>query len=117
MMSGLREEKAVIPSKLAAELKYYMRNHAEEQKVIPLSEKAVFNAVKDHGLSLGLDLNPHALRKWCASYWERKGEIGMVNFVLRHNSTILKDRYVAPLSIEEVKGKQEIMEEELFNSK
>jgi len=112
--SGLSEEKAVIPSKLAAELKYYMRNHAEEQKVIPLSEKAVFNAVKNHGSSMGLDLNPHALRKWCASYWERKGEIGMVNYVLRHNSAKLRDRYVAPLSIEEVVGKQEMMEEELF---
>ena len=114
MMSGLSEEKAVIPSKLAAELKYYMRNHTEEQKVIPLSEKAVFNAVKNHGLYLGLDFNPHALRKWSASYWERKGEIGMVNYVLRHSSAKLRDRYVAPLSIEEVMEKQEIMEKELF---
>jgi integrase len=112
--SGLREERAVIPSKLAVELKFYMRNHTEEQKVIPLSEKAVFNAVKNHGLCSGLDLNPHSLRKWCASYWERKGEIGMVNYVLRHNSPSLRERYVAPLSIEEVMGKQEIMEEELF---
>jgi integrase len=114
MKSGLKEEKAVIPSKLAVELKYYMRNHAEEQKVIPLSEKAVFNVVKNHRLSLGLDLNPHALRKWCASSWERNGEIGMVNFVLRHNSTNLRDRYVAPLTIEEVTTKQEIIDKELF---
>jgi integrase len=112
--SGLKEEKAVIPQKLAVELKFYLRNHAEEQKVISLSEKAVFNAVKNHGLCSGLDLNPHALRKWCASYWERKGEEGMVNYVLRHNSAKLRDRYVAPLSIEEVMSKQEIMEEELF---
>jgi len=114
--SGLKEEKAVIPSKIAVELKFYLRNHAEEQKVIPLAEKAVFNAVKNHGLSMGLDLNPHALRKCCASYWERKGEIGMVNYVLRHSSAKLRDRYVAPLSIEEVIGKQEIMEE-LFERK
>ena len=38
----------------------------------------------------------------------------MVNFVLRHNSTKLRDRYVAPLVIEEVTTKQEIMEKELF---
>jgi len=56
--SGLKEERALIPSKVAVELKYYMRNHAEEQKVIPLAGKAVFNAVKNHRLSLGLDLNP-----------------------------------------------------------
>ena len=99
------------------ELKYYIRNHAEEQKVISLSGKATFNAVKNHGLTLGLDLNPHALRKCCASYWERKSEAGMVNFVLRHNVTRLKDRYVAPLAIEEVMKKQEIMEEELFERK
>ena len=113
--SGLKEEKAVIPSKLAVDLKFYMRNHTEEQKVIPLSEKTVFNAVKDHGLSMGHDLNPHALRKWCT--WERKGEIGMINFVLRHNSTKLKDRYVAPLTIKEVMTKQEIMENELLERK
>jgi integrase len=112
--SGLKAEKAVIPQKLASELKFYIRNHSEEQKVIPLSEKAVFNAVKNHGLSLGLNLNPHALRKWCASYWERKGEIGMVNYVLRHNSEKLRDRYVAPLTIKEVTTKQEIIEKELF---
>lgn len=35
----------------------------------------------------------------------------MVNFVLRHNSTKLKDRYVAPLFIEEAMEEQEIMEE------
>jgi hypothetical protein len=57
------------------------------------------------------------LRKWCASYWERKGKIGKVNFVLCHNSTNLKDRYVAPLMVEEVTGKQEIMEEKLFERK
>jgi integrase len=68
-------------------------------------------------LSLGLDLNPHALRKWCASYWERKGEIGMVNYVLRQNSAKLRDRYVAALSAEEIMGKQEIMKEDLFERK
>jgi len=115
--SGLKEERALIPSKVAVELKYYMRNHAEEQKVIPLAGKAVFNAVKNHGLSLGLDLNPHALRKWCASYWERKGEIGMVNYVLRHSSVKLRDRYIAPLTVEEVMKKQKIMEDNLFNFK
>ena len=112
--SGLKEEKAVIPTRIVAELRFYMRNHTEEQKVIPLAEKAVFNAVRNHGASLGLDLNPHALRKWCASYWERKGEDGMVNFVLRHSSVNLKGRYVAPLTVEEAMGKQEILEKELY---
>jgi integrase len=115
--SGLKEEKAVIPSKLAVELKFYMRNHAEGQKAISLSEKAVFNAVKNSGLSLGLDLNPHGLRKWCITYWSRKGDHGMVNFVSRHKTVNLENRYVAPLNVEEVLGKQEIMKEELFERK
>ncbi len=34
--------------------------------------------------------------------------------MLRHNSAKLRDRYVAPLSVEEVMSKQEIMEEDLF---
>ena len=38
-----------------------------------------------------------------------------LNYVLRHNSAKLRDRYVAPLSIEEVMDKQEIMEEDLFD--
>jgi hypothetical protein len=54
------------------------------------------------------------LRKWCASHWERKGEEGMVNFVLRHSSVNLKGRYVAPLTVEEVMEKQEILEKELY---
>jgi integrase len=111
--SGLKEETAVIPARIAAELRFYMRNHTEAQRVIPLAEKAVFNAVRNHGSSLGLDLNPHALRKWTASYWERKGEEGMVNFVLRHSSVNLRGRYVSPLTVEEVIGKLETLENEL----
>jgi len=41
--AGLEEEKAVIPSKLAGELKFYLRNHTEEQKVIVLSWFVVFD--------------------------------------------------------------------------
>jgi len=41
-------------------------------------------------------------------------KVAMVNYMLRHNSAKLRDRYVAPLSIEEAVEKQEIMEKELF---
>ena len=85
--------------KTAFELKYYMRSRTEEQKVISLSEKAVFNAAKNHGSSLGLDLNPHALRKWCITFWSRKGDQAMLNFVSRHKTVNLEDRYVAPLTL------------------
>jgi integrase len=37
--SGLKEEKAVIPSKLAVELKYYMRNHADERSFSLLPQR------------------------------------------------------------------------------
>jgi len=94
-----------------------MRNHAGEEKVIPLSEKAVFNAVKNHGLSLGLDLNPHALKKWCITYWSRKEEQAMVNFVSRHKTVNLESRYVAPLTVDETIEIQKIMEEEPFERK
>src|SRR4030042_2235216 len=116
MMSGMKEEKAVIPQKLAVDLKYYLSNHTEEKKVISLSEKAVFNAVKNHGLSLGLDLNPHALRKWCITFWSRKGDQAMLNFVSRHRTVNLEGRYVAPLTVDEAIEKQRIMEDDLFNS-
>lgn len=104
--SGKSEEIAVIPQTIAC--------RPEKGYIIPVTEIAISKAIASHGKQAGLNLNPHKLRKWCTSYWERKNEPGMVNFVLRHSAVNLKDRYIAPLSIEEVMEKQEIIEGELF---
>lgn len=112
--SGKKEETAVIPQIVADRLALFLADRKEKDNIIPVTEIAIYKAVSSHGKALGLDIGPHSLRKWIASYWERKGEYGMVSFVLRHSATKLRDRYVAPLTTEEAMAKQELMEKELF---
>jgi len=111
--SGKREEIAVIPAIVSQYIDAVRRQ--PEMNVITMSESSVYMAVRRHGRRFGLHIGTHDLRKWCASYWERMGEYGMVNFVLRHSATQLRDRYVAPLSVEEAIAKQNLLEKELFN--
>lgn len=108
--SGKREEQAVIPQSVADRLAVYLKGKPDKSNIIPVTEIAIFKAVQDHGKKVGLKIGPHSLRKWCASFWERQNDAGMVRFVLRHAGTGLRDRYVALPSIEEAMEKQEIME-------
>lgn len=112
--SGRREEIAVIPTTVAVRLTAYTKGKPDKANIIPVTEIAIFKAVQSHGKKVGIDIGNHSLRKWCASYWERKNEAGMVKFVLRHAGTSLRDRYVALPTIEEVMEKQEVMEKEVF---
>lgn len=114
--SGKKEEIAVIPAKVAERLSQFVRDMKEKERIIPVTEIAIFKAVQAHGKALGLDIGNHSLRKWCASYYARKNEPGMENFVLRHSASKLRDRYVAPLTIEEAIDKQVVMEGELYES-
>jgi integrase len=111
--SGKLEEIAVIPETVSVKLQSQLVGH-KDRLIIPVKEITIFKAVKSHGKRFKLDINNHYLRKWAASYWERKNEFGMVNFLLRHSATQLRDRYVAPLNIQEVMDKQEILEKELL---
>ena len=111
--SGKLEEIAVIPETVSVKLQSQLVGH-KDRLIIPVKEITIFKAVKSHGKRFKLDINNHYLRKWAASYWERKNEFGMVHFVLRHSSINLKDRYIAPLNIQEVMDKQEILEKELL---
>jgi integrase len=112
--SGKLEEIAVIPETVSVRLQSQLAGKHKDSLIIPVKEITIFKAVKSHGKRFKMDINNHYLRKWAASYWERKNEFGMVHFVLRHSSINLKDRYIAPLNIQEVMDKQEILEKELL---
>jgi integrase len=112
--SGKDEEIAIIPQTVSERLNEYIRDKDGNDNILPITEIAVSKAIASHGKQIGLKLNPHALRKWCVSFWTRKNEEGMANFILRHHISRLRDRYVAPLIIEEVMEKQKILEIELF---
>jgi integrase len=99
--SGGKEEVAVIPSTVAIRLAKYLEWRKDKDLLIPVAEMSIYDAMRTHGKRLGIKISNHSLRKWVASFWERKGETGMVQFVLRHHPSKLRDRYVAPLTVEE----------------
>jgi integrase len=108
LKSGNAEEIAVIPQYVARRLERYAKAFEPEDRLFDIQRVAVFKALKVRRQ------NPHALRKWCITYWNRKGREDMVQFVSRHSKTTLRDRYVAPLTPQEAVRKQDIMEKELF---
>lgn len=99
--SGRPYEHAVIPGAVALHVKLLAKDFSENQKIFEATRQYVGKMVQRHGKDMGLKISPHALRKWCATFWQRKGEDAMVAFMLRHASGSLKDRYVAPLTVEE----------------
>ncbi len=117
--SGRDIEFAVIPENLASSLRAHISlNRLEPDKpIFPTTRSVVNKLLNRHSKKLRLNLSPHDLRRWAASFWERKGEIGMMRFVLRHSfvkassGAVLIDplasRYISMLSIEEAKDKQD----------
>jgi len=114
--SGRKEEFAAIPSWVSERLSEFLTGVGREDKIFPISYSTVHGVIRAHARWVGLDIAPHHLRKWCATFWNRIGEYSMTNFVLRHSSTKVNDatlittlgaRYVAPLSPLEVMEKQD----------
>ncbi len=114
--SGRVKEVAVIPSWVETRLRDYAQGLEAAERIFPVSYSAVYNMTTTNSMKTGVRFSPHYLRKWCASYWSRQGEIAMANFVLRHSCTrafgatvitSLGARYIAPLSPEEALEKQD----------
>ncbi len=122
--SGRREELSVIPGWVAVRLTEGLKDLGPGDRVFPVSYSTIHDVIRTHAKWIGLDLRPHYLRKWAASFWSRHHEHAAANFVLRHSSTKVNDatlittlgaRYIAPLSAEEVMEKQDrLMGEEFF---
>lgn len=119
--SGRDKEYAVIPEVVAIKLREHIRTNSirPDNPIFPTTRSVVGKLLRRHSGKLGLQLSPHDLRRWCSSFWERQGEIGMMRFVLRHSSVRgssgamlmdpLASRYVSMLSVEEAKDKQDIL--------
>ncbi len=116
--SGKISETAVIPEWVAARLNEYAKGLAPDDRVFEVSYSTLYDVITTHAEWVGLDIVPHYLRKWVASFWQRQGEYSMTNFILRHSSSKVNDAtliktlgweamYVVPLSPEEVAEKQD----------
>lgn len=125
--SGRDEESAVIPVNVAYELGNYVKYMNPDELIFPVTRQSANRLLKRHAKTVGLELSTHDLRRWCATFWERQGDISMMRFVLRHSGvkdssggiilTSLAGRYVANLSPEEAMKRQDSsMPSELFNN-
>jgi integrase len=106
--SGKDLEQAVITASVAKRAEKCLRLYDPDYRPFNVRRNTVYKALQARGT------NPHALRKWCITFWDRHGEEGMSRFVRRHNTVSLRERYVAPLTIAEVMKKQQMMERELW---
>jgi integrase/recombinase XerD len=100
--SGRQSEIVFIPKKVADRLKDYIRAKGLtfEQRVFPLSYSGAREIVKKAGMLIGINLNPHDLRKHAATYASRTGaplEI-VSKVILRHAHLSTTQLYLGRIS-------------------
>ena len=100
--SGMENEIAYIPQKVAHRLRDYIRENGigAGQRIFPISYAAARNVVKKAGKLVGIDLNPHDLRRHAATYASRAGTpIEIVSkVILRHANLSTTQRYLGKVS-------------------
>lgn len=114
--SGRDIEHAIIPEEISGRLLTYMRSLNREAQIFKINPTAVNRLIGRHARMVGLELTCHGLRRWCATFYERNGDMSMVRFILRHSSVrdsagnVIMDpltgRYVAALSVKEAMERQ-----------
>jgi len=100
--SGREYEVVFIPKKVSERLKGYVRslNLGPDERVFPIGYTGVRAAVKKAGLIIGIDLNPHDLRRHAATFASRAGaplEI-VSKVILRHANISTTQRYLGKVS-------------------
>jgi len=100
--SGKEGEAVFLPQKVAERLKDYIRHNAieHEKRVFPISYPAARMAVKKAGKLVGIDLKPHDLRRFAATYASRAGtplEI-VSKIILRHSNLATTQSYLGEIS-------------------
>lgn len=100
--SGREYEIVYIPKKVSERLKEYVRtmNLEPDQAVFPIGYSGARAAVKKAGLIVGIDLNPHDLRRHAATFASRAGaplEI-VSKVILRHANISTTQRYLGKVS-------------------
>ncbi|MFN2343968.1 MAG: tyrosine-type recombinase/integrase [Desulfonatronovibrio sp.] len=100
--SGREYEVVYIPKKVSERLREYIRtmNLEPDQSVFPIGYSGARAAVKKAGLIIGIDLNPHDLRRHAATFASRAGaplEI-VSKVILRHANISTTQRYLGKVS-------------------
>jgi integrase len=100
--SGKKSEVVFIPQKIADRLKDYISEKGIEpgQRVFPITYNAARVMVKKAGKLVGIDLRPHDLRRFSATYASRSGApIEIVSKVLlRYAHLSTTQRYLGKIS-------------------
>jgi len=107
--SGRRVEHAVIPGPVGQRFSRYIQRRCvgAEDKIFWMSRQGAGNIVSRRARKANLSISIHSLRKWCATFWNRVGDQEMEAFVLRHFPGGLRERYVAPLTVDEAMQRQD----------
>jgi len=100
--SGKEGEVVFLSQKVAERLKAYIRDSAAESagRIFPISYPAARMVVKKAGELVGIDLRPHDLRRFAATYASRAGtplEI-VSKIILRHSNLATTQRYLGEIS-------------------
>jgi len=100
--SGRPLEVVFIPKKVADRLNQYVRDKGIEsdQRIFPITYAAARIVVKKAGKLVGINLNPHDLRRHAATYASRAGvPIEIVSkIILRHSNLSITQRYLGKIS-------------------
>jgi integrase len=100
--SGKESEVVFIPQKIADRLKDYINEKGIEpdQRIFPITYNAARVIVKNAGKLVGIDLRPHDLRRFSATYASRSGvplEI-VSKVILRHSNLSITQIYLGKIS-------------------
>jgi integrase len=100
--SGKESEVVFIPQKVADRLKEYIKEKSIEldQRIFPITYNAARIMVQKAGELVGINLRPHDLRRFCATYASRAGTpIEIISkILLRHAHLSTTQRYLGKIS-------------------
>jgi integrase len=100
--SGRESEIVFIPQKIADRLREYIQDKGigPEKRIFPITYNAARIMVKNAGKLVGIDLRPHDLRRFSATYASRSGTpIEIVSkIILRHAHLSTTQRYLGKIS-------------------
>jgi integrase/recombinase XerD len=100
--SGKESEVVFIPQKVADRLKDYIKEKGIEpdQRIFPITYNADRVMVSKAGKMVGVNLRPHDLRRFCATYASRAGTpIEIISkILLRHSHLSTTQRYLGKIS-------------------
>lgn len=100
--SGKEAEVVFIPQKIAERLRQYImeKGIVSDERLFPITYPAARTVVKKAGRLIGIDLNPHDLRRHAATYASRSGtplEI-VSKIILRHSNLSTTQRYLGKVN-------------------